>query len=145
MKWQKKQINEDNKQEVISVKLAICAEGEGLKAKVDQRFGRCPYFVIVDTENREKIISIRNSNAEASGGAGPQAAQLLAGLGVDAVALGNVGPNAVAALGAARIEAYSGVVGTVEEVLEQFRAGKLTVISDATVSSHAGMRDNQKT
>ncbi len=126
------------------MKLAICAEGEGLKAKVDQRFGRCPYFVIVDSENREKTVSISNSNAEASGGAGPQAAQLLAGLGVEAVALGNVGPNAVAALEAAKIDAYSGIAGTVEETLEQFRAGKLVPISEATVSSHAGMRGSKK-
>ncbi len=125
------------------MKLAVCAQDEGLKAKVDQRFGRCPYFVIVDVDNKERIVSVGNSNAEASGGAGPQAAQLLAGLGVDAVALGNVGPNAVAALKAAKIKVYRGIAGTVEETVQKFNEGELTLVSEATVSSHSGMRTDR--
>jgi len=125
------------------MRLAVCAQDEGLKAKVDQRFGRCPYFVIVETGNKGKIVSVRNSNAEASGGAGPQAARLLAELGVDAVALGNVGPNAVAALEAAKIEAYSGAAGTVEETMQRFNEGELTSVSEATVSSHSGIRTDR--
>ncbi|MGM0689410.1 MAG: NifB/NifX family molybdenum-iron cluster-binding protein, partial [Bacillota bacterium] len=81
-----------------------------------------------------------NVSAEAAGGAGPQAAQLLAGLDVDAVALGNVGPNAAAALEAAKIKVYSGVAGTVETTMQKFMDGKLTPVSEATVSSHSGMR-----
>jgi len=122
------------------MKLAICAKGEGLKAEVDQRFGRCPYFVIVDTEKKELVESLSNRNADAAGGAGPQAAQLLAGRDIEAVVLGNVGPNAVEALRAANIKAYSGVTGTVEDTLEKFLAGGLKPVSEATVSSHSGMR-----
>lgn len=125
------------------MRLAVCAQDEGLKAEVDQRFGRCPYFVIVDNGNKEKTVSVRNSHAEASGGAGPQAARLLAELGIDAVALGNVGPNAVAALEAAKIEAYSGAAGTVEETVHRFNEGELTLVSEATVSSHSGIRTDQ--
>ena len=122
------------------MKLAICAKGEGLNAEVDQRFGRCPFFVVVDTEKKEVVESLSNENAEAAGGAGPQAAQLLAGRDIEAVVLGNVGPNAVEALGAANIKAYSGVTGTVEDTLEKFLAGGLKPVSEATVSSHSGMR-----
>ena len=122
------------------MKLAICAKGEGLKAEADQRFGRCPFFVVVDTEKKEVVESLSNENAQAAGGAGPQAAQLLAGRDIEAVVLGNVGPNAVEALGAANIKAYSGVTGTVEDTLEKFLAGGLKPVSEATVSSHSGMR-----
>ncbi len=122
------------------MKLAICAKAEGLEAPVDERFGRCPYFVIVDPDDQESAVSVRNAHAEASGGAGPQAAQLLSAQEVDAVALGNIGPNAVAALAAARIKVYTGVAGTVEETLQNFREDKLTPVTDATVPSHAGMR-----
>lgn len=121
------------------MKLAICARGESLSAEVDQRFGRCPFFVIVDPEKNELIDSVRNSSAEASGGAGPQAAQLLSGLGVEAVALGNVGPNAATALAAAKIKIYSGVEGTVEKTMQKFNEGNMSIISDATVSPHSGM------
>ncbi len=122
------------------MKLAVCAKGEGLNAEVEQRFGRCPFFVVVDTEKSEVIESISNENAQAAGGAGPQAAQLLAGRNIEAVVLGNVGPNAIEALKAARVKVYSGVTGTVEETLKKFLEGSLKLVAEATVSSHSGMR-----
>jgi predicted Fe-Mo cluster-binding NifX family protein len=122
------------------MKLAICARGQGLKAEVDERFGRCPYFVLVDMESRQVLDSVENSNAEASGGAGPQAAQLLSKHGVKAVALGNVGPNAVAALEAAGIAAYSGISGTVESTMQKYTEGSLTKVAGPTVESHSGMK-----
>ena len=125
------------------MKLAICSKGEGLSAQVDERFGRCPYFVIVDTEREDQVVSIQNTNVDAAGGAGPQAAQLLAGVGADAVALGNVGPNAVAALKAARIAVYSGIAGTVSDTVQSYRDGKLKPLSEATVESHSGMKGNR--
>ncbi|MGM0653394.1 MAG: NifB/NifX family molybdenum-iron cluster-binding protein [Bacillota bacterium] len=123
------------------MKLAVCAKGEGLKAEVDQRFGRCPFFVVVDTEKSEVIESISNENAQAAGGAGPQAAQLLAGRNVEAVVLGNVGPNAIEALKAAKVKVYSGVTGTVEDTLKKFLEGSLKLVAEANVSSHSGMQE----
>jgi predicted Fe-Mo cluster-binding NifX family protein len=122
------------------MKLAVCAGGKGLDAEVDQRFGRCAFFVIIDAESGELIDSVSNGSAEASGGAGPQAAQALAGYGVGAVALGNVGPNAAAALKAAKIKIYTGVEGTVNDTFKKYSAGNLTLISEATVTSHSGMK-----
>ena len=125
------------------MKLAVCAQGEGLAAEVDQRFGRCPFFVIVDPEKGELIDSVRNAGADAAGGAGPQAAQRLAGLGVEAVALGNVGPNAAMALEAAKIKICTGVEGTVETTMQKFKEGRLSTVSEATVSPHSGMKENR--
>ncbi|NLZ28748.1 MAG: dinitrogenase iron-molybdenum cofactor biosynthesis protein [Firmicutes bacterium] len=121
------------------MKLAICAQDEGLEASVDQRFGRCPYFVIVDSETGEVVKSVPNSAATAAGGAGPQSAQQLSREGVEAVALGNVGPNAATALKAAGISIYGGIDGTVGQALEQFREGKLSPVDGATTDSHHGM------
>jgi predicted Fe-Mo cluster-binding NifX family protein len=125
------------------MKLAVCAQGEGLAAEVDQRFGRCPFFVIVDPEKGELIDSVRNAGADAAGGAGPQAAQRLAGLGVEAVALGNVGPNAAMALEAAKIKICTGVEGTVETTMQKFKEGGLSTVSEATVLPHSGMKGNR--
>lgn len=125
------------------MKLAICARGKDLKAEVDQRFGRCPYFVVVDTESKEVLQSVENEGVSAAGGAGPQAAQTLARLGVEAVVLGNVGPNAITALEAASIKVYSGVEGTVENTLKKYNDKVLTLVSGATVQSHSGMNDKK--
>lgn len=122
------------------MKLAICAGGEGSEAMVDHRFGRCPYFVIVDSESGQVLESVRNRNADAAGGAGPQSAQLLSEHGVGAVILGSVGPNAATALDAAGIKAYSGVEGTVEETFRKYMSGDLKAMAGATVPSHHGMR-----
>ena len=115
------------------MKLAVCAQGEGLNAVTDQRFGRCPYFLIVDPDHMETAVSVRNSNVDVAGGAGPQAVQLLSGMGVEAVVLGNVGPKASAALEAAKIRAYRGITGSVETTVQMFREGKLQPVSEASV------------
>ena len=75
-----------------------CAGGKGLDAPVDQRFGRCAYFVFIDSEQLTHLESGTNGNAAAAGGAGPQSVRILADREVEAVLLGNVGPNAAAAL-----------------------------------------------
>ena len=121
------------------MKLAVCAQSEGLEAQVDQRFGRCPYFVILDSETGAPVKSAPNSGAAAAGGAGPQSARQLSGEGVEAVAVGHVGPNAADALKAAGITVYGGVTGTVQQTWELFRDGKLPVIGQATVDPHHGM------
>ncbi len=108
------------------MRLAICSEGEGLDATVDNRFGRCMHFVIIDTVNNNVLSSLANQGREMAGGAGPQAAQLLSNSGVDAVALGNIGPKAETALKAANIKIYTGVEGTVGQTLQKYLDGKLS-------------------
>ncbi len=125
------------------MKVAICAKGKGLDVEVDQRFGRCSYFVIVDPDSGLKLDAVPNKSAEAAGGAGPQAARQLSSLGIEAVVLGNLGPNAATALEVANIRAYSGAEGTVEQTMQKFREQKLFPLSEANVSSHAGMRDRK--
>lgn len=120
------------------MKLAICAQGEDLEAQVDQRFGRCPYFVIVDSETGALLKAVSNSGMTATGGAGPQGARQLSQEGAEAVALGHVGPNAAAALEAAGIAIYGGISGTVGETWRRFQEGKLTTVDGATVDSHHG-------
>jgi len=126
------------------VKLAISAQGEGLNAQTDQRFGRCPYFVLVDSESGELLESVRNESAGAAGGAGPQSAQLLSHRGVEAVLTGNVGPKAAHALKAGRIKIYTGVEGSVGAAVQKFNENKLIAVSEATTSAHSGMQKGRQ-
>jgi len=121
------------------MKLAVCAQNEGLEAPVDQRFGRCPYFVILDSESGDLLKSVPNGGVSAAGGAGPQGARQLSQEGVEAVALGHVGPNAAAALKAAGIAVYGGVTGTVRDTWQLFSEGKLPTVGEATVDPHHGL------
>ena len=75
------------------MKIAISATDNTLDASVDSRFGRCAWFLVVDSENMG-YEAIKNENAEAASGAGTSCAQLILGKGADAVISGRVGPNA---------------------------------------------------
>jgi len=120
------------------MKICVSATANSLDASVDPRFGRCPYFLIVDSETMQ-FEAIPNMASGAMGGAGIQAAQIIAGKGVKAVITGNVGPNAFQALSAARIQIITGAYGTVREAVEKYKKGELKGISAPTVGGHFGM------
>jgi predicted Fe-Mo cluster-binding NifX family protein len=115
------------------MKVAISSTGKGLKSRVDARFGRCPYFAIVEIENK-KIKSektIENTATSQFGGAGITAAQLVANEKVNAVITANAGPRAFQVLSQLKIDIYQGQ-GKIEDVVKQFIEGKLKKIEEAT-------------
>lgn len=120
------------------MKAAVCSVGNNLDSPVDPRFGRCAYFVIVDTDTME-FTAEPNPGAMVGQGAGIQAAQVLAASGAQAVIAGNFGPNAFQILSAAGIKMYQGFGGTVQQAIEQLKSGALQEVGGATVASHFGM------
>ena len=120
------------------MKVAVSATGPSLDSSVDPRFGRCAYFVIVDSDTM-KFEAIPNPAQYAGGGAGIQAAQTIAGKGVQAVLTGNVGPNAYQALSAAGIQIVTGAYGTVREAVMKFKQGELRGTSGPTAPVHYGV------
>ncbi|MFH1902923.1 MAG: NifB/NifX family molybdenum-iron cluster-binding protein [Candidatus Omnitrophota bacterium] len=119
-------------------KICVTSEGNNLDSKVDPRFGRCRYFIIVDTDTLEFEV-IPNSNVEAAGGAGIQSAQVVAEKQVKAVLTGNVGPNAFQVLQAAGINIITGVSGTIKEAVEKYKKGEFTPTQKSTVGPKFGM------
>jgi len=120
------------------MKIAVTSTGGDLDSQVEPRFGRCPYFLIVDSETFE-FEAVENPNVALGGGAGIQSAQLLANRGVQTVLTGNCGPNAFATLGAAEIQVIVGVGGAVRQVVEQFKQGAFSGAAEPNVASHFGM------
>ncbi|MBN1541480.1 NifB/NifX family molybdenum-iron cluster-binding protein, partial [candidate division KSB1 bacterium] len=107
------------------------------------RFGRSPWFVVVDSDTLE-FEAIENPNTAAGGGAGIQSAQLLGSHNVKAILTGNCGPNAFQVFNAAGIEVITGVEGTIRAAVQQYRDGVLKSTSSANVGSHFGMRRGTK-
>ena len=121
------------------MKVCVTAGASGLDAPMDPRFGRCPFFVIVDLDSMSEN-SVSNTNVMATSGAGIQAAQEVARQGATALITGNIGPNAMQTLSAANIDVYlhqSG--GSVRDVVEKFKRGEFTKIAAPSVQPHAGM------
>lgn len=121
------------------MKIAVTAKGKNLDDQVDPRFGRCPCFLLVETETMESQ-SVDNPNLSAGGGAGIQSAQLMAEHGVEAVLTGNCGPNAHRTLQAADIAVVTGASGTVREAVEQYKSGSMSAAQAPNVGSHFGSR-----
>jgi predicted Fe-Mo cluster-binding NifX family protein len=121
------------------MKVCVTAGASGLDAPMDPRFGRCPFFVVVDMDSMNED-SIPNSDATASSGAGIQAAQEIAKQGVSALITGNIGPNAMQTLSAAKIDVYQHQGGgSVRDVVKKIQSGELIKIGSASVPVHAGM------
>lgn len=124
------------------MKICVSAVANSLDARLDPRFGRCPYFVIVDSESMQ-FEAIPNMASGATGGAGIQAAQTIANKGVKVVITGNVGPKAFQALSAAGIKIVAGAFGTVREVVEKYKKGELRETGAPIVGGHFGVGRGQ--
>ena len=120
------------------MKICVSASSGSLDANVDSRFGRCQYFVIVDSETMEFTV-VSNDSTNAAHGAGIQAAQTAANMGAKVVITGNVGPNAFNVLSATGIKIVTGASGSVRDAIEKYKSGQLKEVSNPTVGGHFGM------
>jgi len=120
------------------MRVCVTAKGNKLESEVDPRFGRCDYFVVVDSETMA-FEAFENPSAMAMGGAGPQAAKMVHDKGSGVVITGNVGPNASTTLEALKIKVYVGASGSVKQAVEDFKAGKLKGAKGPTTDSHTGI------
>lgn len=121
------------------MKICVTSQGDSLESKVDPRFGRCAWFLIVDTDSMS-FEAIDNIQAQSAGGAGIQSGQMMAEKRVEAVLTGNAGPNAFQTLNAADIKVITGVSGSVLEVIEKYKKGDYQSTDKPTVESHFGMK-----
>jgi predicted Fe-Mo cluster-binding NifX family protein len=120
------------------MKIAISASGKDLSSQLDPRFGRCRYFIIIETDTMSFEV-FDNDNAGLGGGAGIQSAQFIAGKGAKALITGHCGPNAMQTLSAAGVQVYVGQDGDLQGLVDKFKNGQLTPTTVANASAHAGM------
>ena len=113
-------------------KIAVSTEENTLQSMIDQRFGRCKYFMIIKTDDEKNITdyeSVENQGALQGHGAGIKAAQQLGELGVDAIITGMIGPNATTILEQLGIKSYK-CSGIIKEAVEKFLEGNLEEIEE---------------
>jgi predicted Fe-Mo cluster-binding NifX family protein len=106
------------------MKICIPTETQtGKNANVYGHFGSAPFFTIYDTDS-DSVEIIENSNQHHSHGACQPMAALM-GKAIDAVVCGGMGARAVQKLNEGGIKAYRALGGTVAQIVEQYKIGKL--------------------
>ena len=83
------------------MKIAVSADSPSMEAAIDPRFGRCAYFLFIETDDMS-FEAIENTNAGLSNAAGIQSAQLVAEKGAGYILTGRCGPNSQQALSGLR-------------------------------------------
>ncbi|BAI60597.1 conserved hypothetical protein [Methanocella paludicola SANAE] len=109
------------------MEICITATSDDLESKVDGRFGRCKFFILVDPSTM-KYRAVRNSAADESGGAGIKAANTVIKYAPAAIITGLIGDNAFNVIKAFGVKLYSCGNVNVREAVGQYSAGKLRTI-----------------
>ena len=120
-------------------KVCVTSAGASANDAVDPRFGRCAYFMILNSPVTEPK-AVENTARGLGNGAGIQAAQALANMDINVVLTGDLGPNAFRVLRATGIRAFRTNGGTVRQAVEDYFKGRLTEIEAPTGPGHHGGR-----
>ena len=80
--------------ELEKIKIAVASSGKTAKASISNQAAKCPYYLIFDSKGK-LTEAINNPYEDASGGAGPSAANFLAQRGVTMVVAGNFGSKMI--------------------------------------------------
>ena len=86
-----------NAAELEKMKIAVAASSKTAKASVSNMAAKCPYYLIFNNKG-ELIEVIDNPYRDASGGAGPSAANFLAQRDIDIIVAGSFGSKMIDAL-----------------------------------------------
>ena len=120
------------------MKVVISATGKDIESNIDARFGRAPFFLIVDTNtNEEKVMA--NTSRERESGVGVTVGNIVAREGVDAVITSDIGPLAFETFEQCGIKIYQ-ANGKIKDAIQQFVKGKLPEITKSTVSKFDGLK-----
>ncbi len=108
------------------IRVAVSADNSnGLDSVVSPHFGRCPYYILVDLDDRE----VKQVNAVANPNYGRHAPgtvpTFIQNQGADVMLAGGMGRRAIALFQQYGIQAVTGASGTVRHALEQYLGGQL--------------------
>jgi predicted Fe-Mo cluster-binding NifX family protein len=119
------------------MKVAVSSLGPSLDDRVDERFGRAAYLLIVDDDTLAVEAVENTANRDALQGAGLGAAEIVSERGAVVAITGHLGPKAFHALYLSGIEGYNGTGMSVRDAVEALRSGGLVRLDEG--EAHAGV------
>jgi len=122
---------------VIKMKIAISATGKDLENDIDTRFGRCRFFLIVDTKTKE-VKAMVNKVRDRPSGVGITAGNIVENEGIDAMITTDIGPKAFEIFDRGGIKMYR-AEGKMKDAVRHFEEGKLPEITEPIAPKYAGV------
>jgi predicted Fe-Mo cluster-binding NifX family protein len=123
------------------MKIAVISDGPTLEDKIEERFRRWLYLLIIDS-NTMKFESVQNLNIEQDSEIWIKSAKLLAEKGVSILLTGNCGTNTVRIFKDAGVQVITRMNGRVMDVIEHFNtyaiSPRLSIKSYSAIFSGKG-------
>ncbi len=114
--------------------IAIPTQGnKGLEDQVYEHFGKAPTFTLLNLETGGLTI-IDNTSDHMGGSVSPP--ELIRSIGADTLAVGHLGAKAAARCAELGITVLCGASGSVREVMDQLREGRLSPPGPGTMCRH---------
>jgi predicted Fe-Mo cluster-binding NifX family protein len=109
------------------MKIALATDNDmGLEAVLSQHFGRCPYYVVVDVDDKEiREVKALQSPFYGSHGEPGEVPAFIKSLGAQVIISGGMGPKAIGFFEQFGIQAVTGVSGIVREVINEYMGGQI--------------------
>jgi len=107
------------------MKIALATDDNmGLDAILSHHFGRCPYYIVVDVDDKEikDVKAVKNPFYESHGQTG-DVPNFIHSLGVDVIISGGMGPKAISFFQQLGIQAFTGTSGIVVDVIKNYMSG----------------------
>jgi len=128
----------------MTERLVIPVEDKsGLDAQVAQHFGRAPYFVVIDLDEKGQALNIKTepNTGEHMGGTGHPHDSLLA-LKPDVIVVFGMGPGGLRSFQNSGVTVLKAVDATVKATIDSFREGKLTEVAVGCEHAHHHHHDH---
>ncbi len=109
------------------MKIALATDDNmGLDAVLSHHFGRCPYYIVVDVDDKKikDVKAVKNPFYESHGQTG-EVPNFIHSLGADVIIAGGMGPKAIGFFQQLGIQALTGASGIVGDVTKSYIHGQI--------------------
>ena len=102
------------------------ATKEGLNSPISPHFGRCPFYVFVDLDEKNEVSSVSSIENESAQSHDPgELPAYIKEQGAEVMISGGMGGRAVDFFHQYKVNVATGASGTVQESLDNYLSGKL--------------------
>ena len=122
--------------------IAISSTGINIGSNIYPKFERCNFFLIVDLEENT-ALPMKNISRERPREIGRKVGNLIAKLGINSIITSDIGPSSFEIFKQNRIKIYR-AKGVIEDVIKQFKSGKLSETTKATVPNYSNWKKSNK-